>query len=91
MYKVEPPIPIKEVEGRLERLFGPGYAVFAEWRVNAQFYEINTASTHSFGLRSFFMMEEDFKYTDEQLIDKFIRHVVRSFERGVKKEALNDA
>lgn len=89
MYKVEPPISIKEVEGRLERLFGPGYAIVAEWRVNAQFYEINASSP--LGLRSFFMIEGDFKYTDDKLVDKFIRHVVRSFERGAKGEALNDA
>lgn len=80
MYKVEPPISIKEVEGRLERLFGPTRAVIADWRVNAQFYEINVSS--AFALRSFFMMEEDLKYSDEKIREKFIRPVLDSFARS---------
>lgn len=58
---------IRSKSWRLQSLFGPPYAIYIEW---GDEYKITVRKGEQ--RADFTMTNEDFKYRDDQLLDKFI-------------------
>lgn len=58
---------------RLERLLGSGFAVLIEWKGHPlRWYEVTACKEKAMQYANWTMIEEDFDYTDEELVEKFI-------------------
>lgn len=56
---------------RLKDLLGPGFTVYMKWRgMPLCWYEITASKEGQYA--NWTMVDEDFAYTDDELMDKFI-------------------
>lgn len=70
----EPGIPsrtgIASKTKRLAHLLGPGYSVIVEHKYEPNWYEVSATKDGQYA--NWYMLEIDFDYTDDELIEKFI-------------------
>lgn len=66
---------------RLERLLGPGFSVFIEWKGDPiRWYEVTACKGKAEQYANWTMVAEDFDYTDDELMTKFINPVKGVFK-----------